>query len=188
MPQDTELHKVAKEGDSESCTELLDAGANVDALGAQGRTALHRALAGGHDQCAGALLDRGADPTLADSMQRTSLVYACLAPEAEAAMRCVQLLFEKKGEEVVSVINKPTKSGTTPLHCATEKRAVDMVRLLLERGADATLQDGDGKSSIDMAKEAKLPKDLFDSGGGKEAKKGGFFGRRRASGKDEVTL
>ena len=200
MPQDTELHKVAKDGDTQSCTETIQGGANVNAVGAQGRTALHRALAGGCDVCAAALLDSGADATIADSMKRTSLIYAVLGPDTDAAMRCLEVLFERQEEALLNVINHATKSGTTALHCATEKKAVDMVRFLVERGADPNLKDDDDKSSIDIAKEKKLPKDLFDMNAGNRKKsmaaggdkKGGFFGRRRTStkagGSDEVKL
>ena len=57
MPQDTELHKVTKDGDVAATQDLLGTGAAVNALGAQGRTALHRALGGGFAECARVLLD-----------------------------------------------------------------------------------------------------------------------------------
>ena len=190
MPLDPELHKVAKDGDVQACIEILQAGADVNAIGAQGRTALHRALAGGYDACAATLLDSGADVTIKDAMCRSSLVYACLGPEADASLRCVTMLFEKQEEATASVLNAATKSGSTALHCAVEKRALDLVRFLVERGADAELRDEDGKSSVDLAKEAKLPKDLFSSRGAKNErrssadsgkKRGSFFKGRRGT-------
>ena len=175
MPQDTELHKMAKDGDTETIKELLADGANVNALGAQGRTALQRALAGGFAECSAALIESGADATLVDSMKRTVLHCACLGPEAEAAMKCLEMLFEKQEEAMTGIINNTTKSGTTALHLVTEKGQLTMVKFLFERGADPELVDGDGKSSAAMAKALKLPKDTFAVAGAK--KKKGLFGR-----------
>lgn len=201
MPQDTDLHKAAKDGDTQSCLDLLTCGADVNAVGAQGRTALHRCLAGGFPECCMVLLDNGADATIRDSMQRSALIYACLGPESDSALKCLELLFQKNYEEMVGLINGATKSGTTALHCAIEKKAIEMVRFLHARGADIDLKDEDGKSCRDLAKEAKLPKDLFDPSKNAqrkgsttpaatpEKKGGGLFGRmRRASKSNEVKL
>ena len=72
MPSDTDLHKAANQGDAAEVQELLAEGADVDAPGAQERTALHRALGSGHVEVAQILLEKGADPTVVDSCKRTS--------------------------------------------------------------------------------------------------------------------
>ena len=164
MPQDTELHKVAKDGDVPATQDLLGTGANVNALGAQGRTALHRALGGGHAECAKVLLEAGADATIIDQMKRTSLHYAILAPNAEGALACLNLLSEHSPVVCESQINNKTKSGTTPLHCACSSGRAEMARWLLERGADASIEDEDGKPSAVLAKEAGIAKEVFGSG------------------------
>ena len=96
---------------------------------------------------------------------------------------------------MTGIINNTTKSGTSALHLVTEKGLVIMARFLFERGADPELADGDGKTSVAMAKEAKLPKDTFASANGRKQsmapkeKKKGFFGRRTSTkGGDEVKL
>jgi len=198
MPSDSELHKCAKDGDTESIKDLLSTGAEVDKPGAQGRTALHRALGGGFVESAQALLEGGAGPTVCDTVKRTCLHCACLAPDSALALRCVELLFEKDEESMAELINNQTKSGTTALHCALSKASVDLIRYLFEHGADPNLKDDDGKTCHDLAKEAKLPKDLFTSTGGAgrkssavaPKKSGGLFGkmRRGTKGGDEVKL
>ena len=187
MPQDTELHKVAKDGDTSGVADLLATGVNINAPGAQGRTALHRALGGGFTECATALLDAGADASVIDAMKRSSLHWAALAPEADKAFSVLQLLFEHASSSgaAASQINHQTKSGATPLHCACSSNRVEMARFLLERGADPNLEDDDGKTCAALAKESGMPKDLFGGGRGRrdsKSSKGGFFARmRRAS-------
>jgi ankyrin repeat protein len=184
MPQDTELHKAAKDGDVDRVKELLDSGAQIDALGAQGRTPLHRALGGGFLECACLLLDRGADPHIIDSLKRTSLHWAVLG--AGEVMACVEQLFIRNAGQ--NMVNSPSKSKSTPLHCAISAQRLDVARYLLEKHANPHLQDEDEKSCFALAKECGL-KDLFrNSNDHRRSSRGagGMFGiMRRGSAKKE---
>lgn len=196
MPQDTDLHKCAKDGDTAGVLDLMQTGAAVNAQGAQGRTALHRALGGGFHECAAALLDGGADTSVVDSMKRTCLHWAVLGPNADDALTCLTLLFERNEETATSQINKTSKSGSTPLHCVAESGRGEICRFLFDKGADPNLEDGDGKTAVVFAKGAGLPKDIFSTGGGRRAstvsgkKGGGLFSRMRRQSKagDSVAL
>ncbi len=55
------------------------------------------------------------------------------------------------------------KDGQTPLHRAALKSDAEMVRRLLEAGADTAAKDSKGKTAHDLAKEARtaLPDDLL---------------------------
>jgi len=44
--------------------------------------------------------------------------------------------------------------GATPLHEAVKRKKVDAVKVLLQHGADPTIPDSGGKTSIDYAREA----------------------------------
>jgi len=151
MPGDTELHKAANQGEELDVKDLLDS-VPVDAPGAQGRTALHRALGAGHKGVAEILVEHKADVTLQDSCARTSLHWAALGPESDSALACLQLLFQN--DAVKALIDKQSKSGATPLHCALTRSHTDAVRLLVEKGANKTLKDEDGKTAENLAKEA----------------------------------
>jgi ankyrin repeat protein len=196
MPQDTDLHKCAKDGDTAGIMDLLQQGAAVNAQGAQGRTALHRALGGGFHECSAVLLDGDADAAMVDAMKRTSLHWAALGPDPNDALTCIKLLFDRCGDAAAAQVNMTSKSGSTPLHCVAESGRAEICRFLHERGADPNVEDGDGKTAIVLAKAAGLPKDLFNAGGGRRgstagAKKGGLFSKlRRASrvGDPEVAL
>jgi ankyrin repeat protein len=154
-----------------------------------GRTALHRALAGGFHECAAVLLDANADIERPDAMKRTCLHCACLAPEVESSMKCLDLLFSRANDAMVEQINAKTKSDTTAIILATEKRAWEMVTLLLEKGADASIKNDEGKSALDLGKEFKAPKDVFGSAkAAKEPKKGFLFRRSSKEVPKEVRL
>ena len=191
MPQDTALHRAAKDGDIEGCLEAIQAGVGINAPGAQGRTALHRALGGGFAECAQKLIDNGADPLIPDAMKRTSLHWAVMGMgELDKIMACIELLFEC--QVVSQMVNAQSKSLSTPLHCAITAGKEEVAAVLLSRGgADPNLCDEDDKTCKMLAKEAGM-KSLFEDSsvhGGK--KRGGFFssGRRRGSSKkDEVNL
>ena len=117
MPNDTELHKAARDGDRDGLEDLLRQGQDINAQGAQGRTALHRALGMGSLECATFLMDKGADATVIDSLKRTSLHWASMGPPPEN-LACVELLFNRLGADAVAMLAKTTKSRSTPLHSA----------------------------------------------------------------------
>lgn len=199
MPLDTALHKSAKDGDVQECLEALRSGVAVNAPGAQGRTALHRALGGGFSECARTLIASGADPLISDAMKRTALHWAVLGT-GNGVMACVELLFA--ADLVPQMVNVPSKSKSTPLHCAISAGREDIAVLLLQKGgADPNLLDEDDKSCRALAKAAGMK--LFDrevtalrrssssasSGSGGSTKrssadggtKRGFFNMRRSS-------
>lgn len=98
---------------------MLNEGIDIDALGAQGRTALHRALGGGHCDVARLLIEQGAMVTVIDALKRTSMHWAAMAPAPAALMACL-LILELAPEEALAMLRKQTKSGRSPLHSAAE--------------------------------------------------------------------
>lgn len=64
---------------------LLEHGAQVDARGPRGRTALHYAAAAGYTRVIRVLLEHGADPALGDERGETALSLARAAGKASAA-------------------------------------------------------------------------------------------------------
>lgn len=155
MPQDTPLHKAANEGCVEDIQEELAQGANVNAKGAQGRTALHRALGVGNLPCVEELLSNNADPGIDDGMKRTALHWAV----AGKSMECLSILFEdgNKGKEM---INKQSKSEMTALHFAVSQSLCEMASYLIKQGADITLKDEDSKTAFKIAKDMKIHKSI----------------------------
>ena len=78
--------------------------------------------------------------------------WAALCPEADGAEECLKILLPR--ENVLSLLDKQSSSGSTPLHCALSRCHQGAVKLLVEKGADQKLKDEDGKTAVALAKEA----------------------------------
>lgn len=63
--------------------QLLDSGADVNAVGPHGMTALHMAAIDGNTETARLLLAHGADPNVRDEQHKTALDYARKGRSAE---------------------------------------------------------------------------------------------------------
>ncbi len=74
MPQDQPLHKAAHKGEREAVADLIEVQkVDVNALGAQNRTALHKAVGKGSYDVVDYLLQHGADVTMRDAGGLTPL-------------------------------------------------------------------------------------------------------------------
>ena len=74
--QTTQLHVAVATGDMAEVRTLLTAGATVDAVDGQGRTALLLAVKGDHVEIALALLGAGASPNVQAANQDTPWLLA----------------------------------------------------------------------------------------------------------------
>ena len=110
-------------------------GAVVEVQGIYNATPLHAASYNGKVDTMCWLLDHGADPNACGDNHFTPLLYAAYAMKLEA----VQVLLEHNAN-----INSRITYGETPLlwifsHCSSRGEFVDMVRRLLELGADPNI-------------------------------------------------
>ncbi len=92
------------------------------------------------------LLKSGADPNAQNNDGIT--------PLHNAAYPSYVSLLLRHGANV----NAVSKSGETPLHIvAAEWERTDVLKILLENGADTTLKDRDGDTALDIAKHREDP-------------------------------
>jgi ankyrin repeat protein len=126
---DTPLHMAAQNGNAETVKALLDAGANVNAATDDDTTPLHNA-AHGHAKAVTLLLEAGANVNSADKNGSTPLHIAAQNADIETA-ETVRILLEFKAN-----VNSLSNDGQTPLYKAAVIQDVDIVRILLEAGAN----------------------------------------------------
>jgi len=162
----TALLFAAREGHADCIPVLVKAGADVNATTPNGISGVVLALINGHYDAAGALIDAGTNPNLADYTGRTGL-YAAIdfntmpnsnrpAPQVLesrlSALDVARMLLDHGADVNARLTALPPyrakldrgndlvfQAGTTPLLRAAKAADLPAIRLLLERGADATL-------------------------------------------------
>ena len=127
-------------------------GAAVDVRGIHGNTPLRTASTHGQIDIILWLLNHGADINARSDSGFTPLSSAAHAMDLEA----VQVLLEHNAN-----INIQDNKGQTPLcwvlsNCPPKGKFVDMVRLLLDRGADPNIRNDDHSTPLHQASSRKL--------------------------------
>ncbi|XP_065557977.1 putative ankyrin repeat protein RF_0381 [Artemia franciscana] len=116
------LHHAVKEGRADICKLLIGFGAKLDAMNAKKDTPLLIAIRNNNLELVKLLLKRGANPNCGE--------YLHLAVKKGSADVCNLLI--KSGAE----IDATNVHGETPLGTAIKTSNVDLVKLLLKRGAN----------------------------------------------------
>ena len=174
----TPLLFAARDGRVESARALLEAGADPNLVDPDRHTPLIVALMNGHLDVAAALVRAGADVNMPDKVGQTALYAAVDLHTAPASNRpapretddvvssidLIRLLLDK-GANVDAPLRAqlPYRTkldrggdgvlgiGTTPLIRAAKSADVPVIRLLLERGANAKAATRNGVSAVLMA-------------------------------------
>ena len=155
----TPLLFTARSGDSASARLLLAAGANVNDALPDGMSALVLAAHSGHGETAALLLEKGADPDAAGSgytalhaavlRSDVNLVKALLAYKANPDMRTT------KGTPIrrdTTDFNLPvTLIGSTPYLLAARFLEPEIMKALVDGGADVKLAMKDGTTALMLA-------------------------------------
>jgi len=143
---------------------LADPRVNVDQLGRGGESALHMAVSSSALSSYGdfvveqRLLDRHADAGLLDGMQRT-LLHRCFVDYDHPTTRALADATSNEPVEIVSdlfdavhpAVNARDAFGRTALHYAALNGAIVTAKYLLQRGADANIEDKDGNDVFQLA-------------------------------------
>jgi ankyrin repeat protein len=129
-------------GDADAVRRLLDLGFSIDAMDAQGCTALLRAAGGGHRECVELLLARGADPQRAAHTGATPLSAAVSMRHVEIVDR---LLAAGAGLE------QRLPGEVTVLMLAAALGLPDLCARLLQAGANVHAGDAQGLTPLHCA-------------------------------------
>jgi len=143
---------------------LLDAGADPNVNGEDGKSALHHAIVRGDSQLAVSLLDKGANAAAHGTgrdFQQCADVFG-----QEAVSRLKKQFNEQLMASIVAddghisdliaagaEINTTNEDGVTPLHEAVRIGSEDAVRLLVEAGVDPTIPNKRNVTVRDILQE-----------------------------------
>lgn len=175
-----DLLAAAAAGDAEAVRSAIDAGAELEARGDGGMTPLVAATKQNHVEAARTLIEAGADVNAKDGIQDSAYLYAgargldeilrltlengadlastnryggtALIPACERGhLETVRILLEAGVDP-----NHVNNLHWTALHEAIvlgdgSQRYIDVVRALIEGGADITIRDGEGVLPRDLA-------------------------------------
>jgi len=139
------LLQAIQRGDAVAMARALDTGIRPTVTDEEGVPALMLATLFGDASAVELLLTRGADPNQADRAGVTALMWA--VPD----VRKVQLLIERGA----NVNARSSNLGRTPLLIAAGyPGTVDLLAMLLARGADLRVKDAGGLSALAMAMQS----------------------------------
>jgi ankyrin repeat protein len=186
----TALMYAARQNALDAVATLADLKADLNAVDADGTTALQLAIINLHYDLATLLLGKGADPNIADSTGMTAL-YAAADMRAPAGMMTrpdpklrdeidaagmVKVLLDH-GANPNARLNKPIigrhnnlvgdtslGDGATPLMRAAKANDVNVMRLLLDAGADPTITLKDRTTTGMVATSLEAIKMLVEHG------------------------
>ena len=167
---------AAREGAVDAARALASAGADLNLLDPEGTSALVIAIINGHYDVAAVLVEKGADPNLADIKGMTPL-YAAVdmhtiagtfgrpyPPHAviEGSVGAIKMLLagganpnaRLKGpilKRVYDAGDNRLGEGATPFMRAARKCDVEVMKILLDAGADPKLAQKSGNSPLMLA-------------------------------------
>ncbi len=176
----TALLFAARQGHLEAARALLDNGADVNIVTADNTSPLLIAIVNGHYDLASELLARGADPSIADDDGRGPLFAAidlrnvqwspAPAPELpqERHMAMIRQLVEAGANLEQQIEDKVTHRGSfdmrwtdlvggTPFLRAAWNGDVEVMRYLLENGADPRVETEKGENALLLLAGAGWP-------------------------------
>lgn len=181
----TALLFAAQQGDVESATLLLDAGADVDDTAPIGQSALVVAAYGNETGVGRLLLERGASPNAADAGY-SALHAAILRRNVELTTALIA-----RGADVNQRITKPSGArrqsadyafgdnlvGATPVYLAARFAEIPILRALLEAKADPALSLPDGSTPLLAVMETDRINSLGGEGLGEDRRDRNVFFR-----------
>jgi ankyrin repeat protein len=172
----TALMYAARQGSLEATRALAESGADLNLADPDGTTALALAILNGHFDTAAILAEKGADPNIADvtgmaglyaavDMNTLGEIYGRPARKFTDKLTALDLLpiLLAHGADPNATLKAPTLTrahtpgepslgeGTTPLMRAAKNGDVAAMRVLMDHGADASLKQKNGTTTLMLA-------------------------------------
>ncbi len=144
-----QLIDAIKAGNAAKVTSLLAGGANANAAGEGGVTALMLAASLGHLVMVKALIKAGADVKAQDERGYTALVSACFNPDLDRGFPEVVQELINGGADIETQIFY----GIRPLMLAAGAGEAGVVDVLLKAGADPKARNEGSRTALMMVKD-----------------------------------
>ena len=177
------LHLAAGEGYEGLISFLIERKANINIKNSSGATPLHEAVRLGKISVIQLVIKGGADINAQDA-KGNSVLHIAAPPQEHQAI--IKLLLEQKADPnlrddhgdsplhvLISINRKPevvktllsgdvdisarNVTGQTPLYLAVQESRIDLIPLLLSRGADIFAADNSGVTPFDYAMKVRGP-------------------------------
>jgi len=145
----TALHAAAEQGNLDMVKLLLDKGADPNLQDAHGRTPLFLALDRKHFEVATTLAEAGSDAQRCMNHNRTLLMAAIEAKQPTLVSWALE-----QGADLNAI--RDDKRNATALMLAAADGDLELVSLLLDKGADVTLKNHEGKTVLDLCKNQEV--------------------------------
>ncbi len=153
------IEKAVENGDLETLEKFIDNGGNINCSGKWKQTLLMKAIQNNQEEIALYLIERKADLNKIDDDNGTALLRAI---RNDYNHIIIQLL--KNGANVNFKSTGPIYHGITPLIAACQKNNMQMIELLLEKGADINIFSDNGESVLTSANDVEIIKFLLSKG------------------------
>ena len=147
------LHTASSEGHTDIIQWLLDHGTDLNTQTDSLSTPLRLAVAYGQFDAAQALLERNADVNLQNNRGATPL-FEVLDDSLQGKGVVVDIVRRLLEHGADPNIRASDNSGLSPLHLASQKGLLEVVRLLLSYGAKVDEKDKEGKTAFQVASES----------------------------------
>ena len=135
--------QAALEGDITKIETALKSGIAVDVKDAEQRTGLMLAAYNGHHRIVKLLIEKGADVNQTDTNNRSALMFASTGPFIPTV---TELLNAGADPNIADNVEQ-----WTAVMMAASEGQLEVLKLLIDRGADLTMVDVDGESAYDFA-------------------------------------
>jgi ankyrin repeat protein len=173
----TALLFAARQGETDTVKALLDDKADINAVDSDGNNALVLAILNGHYDLTQFLIDRGADVNIAAKNGRTALYSAVEMHDVDwsprparketdktTSMDIIHSLLDHKAnvnaqltgpapieKHAQDLGDKTMAAGTTPFTRAARSADLELMHLLLDKGADPKLVGKDNQTALMVA-------------------------------------
>ncbi|CAG9786255.1 unnamed protein product [Diatraea saccharalis] len=149
----TPLHVACIHGKAAIVELLIEMEADIDATDLNECSPMHYAASRGHQNALLLLLHSGANINKTNVDKNTPL-HLCVN---NGHMNCVKaLIYFSEHSRKKLMINATNENGNTPLHLASKWGYEGIARLLIENGAEPSIQNHNNKSSFDFAHNLKI--------------------------------